>query len=58
MHAPMQCCQNTLAYFAIAVSYMRKMFMQLSPEGIALRQISPRLDVIKLFTDILHECSL
>ncbi len=57
MHAPMRCCQNALAYFAIAVSYMRKMFMKLAPEGIARRQISPGPDVIKLFTDILHECS-
>jgi hypothetical protein len=27
-HAPMQCFQNALAYFATAVSYSRKMFMK------------------------------
>jgi hypothetical protein len=29
MH-PMKCLQNTQAYFATAVSYMRKMFMKLT----------------------------
>ncbi len=31
MHAPRQCFQRTLAYFATAVSYARKMFMKLTP---------------------------
>ncbi len=28
MHAPMQCFQNALAYFATVVSYARKMLMK------------------------------
>jgi hypothetical protein len=31
MHAPMQCCKNAIAYFAVAVSYGRKIFMKLTP---------------------------
>jgi hypothetical protein len=41
-HFPIQCFQNELAYFAIAVSYGRKMLMKLSPGT----------DVTKLFTAI------
>jgi hypothetical protein len=31
IHAPMQCFQNALAYFATGVSYACKMFIKLTP---------------------------
>ena len=36
MHAPMQCFQKALAYFATAVSYARKMFMKLILEDVRI----------------------
>jgi hypothetical protein len=31
IHGPMQCFQNALTYFAMAVSYKLRMFMKLTP---------------------------
>ncbi len=45
--AAMQCFQNALAYFATAVSYVRKMFMKSTPV----------VNVIKLFTAISYNFS-
>ncbi len=45
VHFPIKCFQNALTYFAIAVSYGRKMLMKLPPGT----------DVIKLFTAISYE---
>ncbi len=33
MDAPMQCCDSAPTNFATAVSYERKMFMKLTPDG-------------------------
>jgi hypothetical protein len=47
MDVPVQFLQNALAYFAINVTYKRKMFMKLTP----------RASVIKLFTAISYNFS-
>ncbi len=37
MKAPLECFENALAYFAIAIIYTLKMFMKLTPVAIDIR---------------------
>ncbi len=41
MHAAMQSFKNSLAYFAMAVSYTCKMFMKLTPDGQCYKTFLP-----------------
>jgi hypothetical protein len=46
MHAPMQCFQNVLAYFASVRSYADKMFMKLRP-GCGEGRVAPAFKMKK-----------